>query len=102
MHLVLSVGTGVHEDTPGPSALTPARFAIVGWSTRIVTDRRGWLEPPGLGRAEQPRPMDFTVNLFIAITVDRTNEGDRHVMVTERSHRLVYKAHALVIAIHGK
>ena len=78
MHLVLAVDTGVNEGTPGPSALMPAKSVIMGYGTRIVTDRRGWLGPPGTGRAEQPRPMDFTVLLFIVRTVDRTDDAPRN------------------------
>ena len=60
MHLVLDVDTGVNEDTPGPSGNVARQGEALKLGTRIVTDRRGWLGPPGLGRAEQPRPMDFT------------------------------------------
>ena len=40
MHLVLAVDTGVYEDTPGPSALMPAKSVIMGYGTRIVTPHR--------------------------------------------------------------
>ena len=55
-------------------------------------------------RAGRATPVDglFTVNLFIVITVDRTDDGDRHVIVRGRSHRRVLKAHALEFAMNSK